>query len=688
MSEDYNSKDWYNIWKNHFGEPSKNTSNNENESPDMNTKESILSNDLLDSDDEMPEYENDSSYEHNTESDSVISGKRKIDRQTPINSNNTNSTEKSFGQTESSNLIKEKTDCELKIYKKNKLAFLIISIIMIIIWVGFLLEPMTLAFLDKQVVNIFYFGIFLTYTIFSCILPFRILNRIQRFSNTGKKERKALKTGENFDTNEHRIWEAYKSTFFDKSYGLANKTRASADLYFNYESVANAMFPSFPVVNTFKLIAGSFTGFGILGTFLGFSIGFGSITDFSSTSTLSKQIEGFIESGLGTAFNTSIVGIICSLLYSFCIYNPLLQKINKYFEKLSDSLDQEFYVSETEAIMQYTMLTTENNENITFSKSLRLIVDNMKNQTDALNNFNNDLADKIANMKDTISSRLENFSTEVGTGLKDAVIDNVNSEMESLKLSLTDASKQLGLVADKISNTPELLGKANEELKTYLEDTRSSFSEMLNQNLEANRTALNEIVDTIQTELTSRFSEFKTSLTEALSNSQKAAELLSNVPDKLKYLESVESNLTGILNDLTSAEDNIKELLASAKINEDNSGRNLTAVISETNRMLEGFKAVDINLKNIFESIGNGIDKYNSTVNSTLKQYLSSFEEGSKSFTSSISGSIQEFGDALQDLSTNITEIQETSKSFEESINQLGEILGQRENPNQQDDRQ
>ena len=161
MSEEYDSKDWYNIWKDHFGEPSKNTSNNENESYDMNTKESILSHDLLDSDDEMPEYENESLYEHNTESDSVISSKREIDRQSPINSNNTNNSEKSFEQKEPINLPNEDTDCKLKINKRNWFAFSIISITMIVIWCGFLWKPMTQAFRGIQVVNIIYFVSFI-----------------------------------------------------------------------------------------------------------------------------------------------------------------------------------------------------------------------------------------------------------------------------------------------------------------------------------------------------------------------------------------------------------------------------------------------------------------------------------------------------------------------------------------------
>ena len=370
--------------------------------------------------------------------------------------------------------------------------------------------------------------------------------------------------------------------------------------------------------------------------------------------------------------------------------------------------------------MQYTMLTDENAQNITFSQSLRFIVENMNKQTDALNNFNDNLADKIANMNETVNSTLGKIVTGVGTEVKDADLENVHLEMDGLKLSLSDAAKQLGLVAEKISNTPELLSKANEELKTYLEDTRSSFSDMLNQNLESNRTALSEVVNTIQTELTSKFAEFSSSLTKALTSSQKAAEILDYIPGKIEqieasftsqesdvaerfataaskleevstsvngYLESVEEGITGILKDLSSAEENVKELLASAKMNEDNSGKNLTAVIDETNRMLDGFKAVDVNLKNIFESIGNEIVKYNTTVDSTLKQYLSSFEDGSKAFSTSIHGSMQEFEDTLNDLSTNIADVQQTSKSFDDSITKLSELLAQKKQEEKQDNR-
>ncbi len=655
--------------------------------------EDSLNFELLDEDDENTIYENESNYIKNVE---PIEKQEEIIEKSDIEEIHVEpksiQREKTIiSEKQEKNWLNITKGILKEIFKgrnqfKISILNLVWSALMLIIWIGFLWEPITRVFADKQKgswINSIYYIVYFIYTVLACFLPVIIKFHINKFAKTEKQERDALKTEKDFTTKEHNIWAAYKTTFFDKDFGITNKTRASADLYFNYESVANTMMPKFPVVASFKMIAGSFMGLGILGTFIGFATGLRNI-DFSSTDTkiMLDSIEALVKNGLATAFNTSIVGVFCSLIYSFLIYNPLLLKLNKYFEELSDSLDKEFYVSETEALMQYTMLTDENAKNITFSQSLRFIVENMNKQTDALNHFSNDLADKIANINETVNTSLNTIATGVGTEVKDAVIENVHLEMDGLKLSLTDAAKQLGMVAEKISDTPELLTKANTELKQYLDDTRTSFSDMLNQNLEANRTALDEVVDTIQTELSTKFAEFNTSITNALENSKKAAELLSNVPEKLKYLEAVENGLTGILKDLNSAEKNINDVLASAKIHEENSVKKLTAVLERTNimlddsnTMLDGFRKVDVSLKNIFEHIGKEIENYNSNIGTTLKQYLSEFEKASKIFSSSTNGIIQEFEETLNDLSSNIANIQQTSNSFDESINKLAQIL-------------
>lgn len=584
--------------------------------------------------------------------------------------------------------------------------------VFVVLWIFFLADPigrMLKDFSVKSIPNLLYYIVYFAYTVLSCILPIKIAKEFLLFKNNANHDRQYLIDDSIELTAEtHTIWKAYKTTFFDKNFGIKDKTRASADLYFNYESVIGTM-NKHPIISWFRLMGSSFLGLGILGTFIGFSIGLSTI-DFrtESTTKMMEGIEALVKNGLATAFNTSIVGVMFSLFYNFLIFNPLTKKIKGYFEHLSDGLDKEFYVSETEALMQYTMVTGENSENITFSQSLRFIVENMNKQTDALNNFNDNLADKIANMKQSVDTAMERIATDVGGELKNVVVGNVHKEMGSLKTSLADAAKEFSITAEKLIDTPAMLEKANNELKTYLEDTRTSFSEMLAENEKSNKAILDEVVITVKEQLTDQFTEFSKSLVKALNSAQKAAEMLADTPEKIDnientliekesevavrfdnasnkladitngvkdYLTTMQNGISSVLKDLSNAEENVKELLASAKMHEDNSGKNLTSVIEETNRMLEGFKSVDINLKGIFESIGNEIVKYNTTVESTLDQYLESFEKGSKSFSNSVTGSMQDFESAIDSLSSNMLDVQKTSNQFGESILKLGEIL-------------
>ena len=636
-----------------------------------------------------------------------------------------------YADEKSNNTDSPKT--EIKTKKKNvnsnnrELYFYFFGFLFVVIWFLFLLDPICRMFKDfftdfsikSFLINIIYYAVYFCYTVCSFWIPLKISKDFLKFKNNEKFDRKYLLDDFiNLTPETHTIWKAYKSTFFDKNFGIKNKTRASADLYFNYDSVIGTMNKQ-PIISWFKLISSSFMGLGILGTFIGFSTGLSNI-DFNTESTtkMIAGVEALVKNGLATAFNTSIVGVLLSLIYNFLVFNPLIKTIKGYFEYLSDELDKEFYVSETEALMQYTMVTGENSENITFSQSLKFIVENINKQTDALNNFNNTLADRIKNMQQSVDTSMERIATDVGGELKNVVIGNVQKEMENLKSSLIEAAKEFSIAAKMLIDTPDMLEKANNELKTYLEDTRTSFSEMLAENEKTNKTILNEVVVTVKEQLTEQFREFSNSLIKALDSAQKVSETLSDTPEKIDLIENtlikkesevaskldntsnklaeIASNVkdyfatmhTGIgsvLQDLSNAEKNIKELLVSAKMHEDNSGKNLTSVIDETNRMLDGFKAVDINLKNIFESIGNEIVKYNTTVESTLDQYLESFEKGSKSFSISVTSSMQDFESAIDSLNTNMIDVQKTSNQFAKSIDNLSKILNHNNDDTEKD---
>ena len=536
--------------------------------------------------------------------------------------------------------------------KEKKYKYIIFGVVFIWLWLLALSNQFIKSFNNLEWINIIYFLIYFAFTVFSCIIPCRITGILDVFRSTESNDRKYL-TDSSVKVNPKTcsIWEAYKSTFFDENLGIKNRTRASSDLYFNYESVINEMDKSkIPLLATFKNFASSFMGLGILGTFIGFAVGLSQIT-FSAvdTSLMLNSIEILVKNGLSTAFNTSIIGVLFSLVYTYFIYNPLVKKYTMYFENLSDQLDMDFYISETEALMQYTMVTGENSENITFSQSLRFIVENMNKQTDALNNFNDNLADKIANMQQSVNGAMEKLGSEVGGQLGEYVTDKVQDELGNLKLSLSETAKQIIEASEKMSETPELIEKAN-----------------------------------------SSFADYTTSFEHSLSSAKEAAELLYETPDKIKNIESIllekqetvakkfedSSNiLRSIIEDINITDEKLDELVTAAKINEDNSGKNLKSIMEETNIMLEGFKRVDSSLKGIFDSISKEIVKYNTTVGNTLDKYLSSFEKGSKTFATSISGTMSDFESTIDAFGENIRGVQEVSSKFEQSVTRLSKEL-------------
>ena len=123
-----------------------------------------------------------------------------------------------------------------------------------------------------------------------------------------------IKTIDAIKTEKHtaRIFKKYETTivFPDKEGKM--KTDEEADIYFNLGSILSEI-----RINHRLLNAGSglLVGLGLLGTFLGLTIG---VMDFDSGST--EAIQSSINellNGMGTAFATSIVGMACSLLYIF-----------------------------------------------------------------------------------------------------------------------------------------------------------------------------------------------------------------------------------------------------------------------------------------------------------------------------------------------------------------------------------
>lgn len=150
-----------------------------------------------------------------------------------------------------------------------------------------------------------------------------------------------------YDSGNHKLWEEYakkKQPFDDmvlddaffryqkrmRVYQTKKGIIGSVDIeeYIN-EDVINRVGKTY--FNS--AISGTMTGIGILGTFIGLSIGLGSFNG-SDINTISENVGPLLE-GMKVAFHTSVYGIFFSLVFNF-VYRGIMSDA---YEKLEEFLD-------------------------------------------------------------------------------------------------------------------------------------------------------------------------------------------------------------------------------------------------------------------------------------------------------------------------------------------------------------
>ncbi|MBR4084111.1 MAG: MotA/TolQ/ExbB proton channel family protein [Lachnospiraceae bacterium] len=150
-----------------------------------------------------------------------------------------------------------------------------------------------------------------------------------------------------YDSGNHKLWEEYakkKQPFGDevlddaflryqkrmRNYYTKRGMVGGCDIedYIN-EEVINRVGKTY--FNS--AISGTMTGLGILGTFIGLSIGLGSFSG-NDIYTISENIGPLLE-GMKVAFHTSVYGIFFSLIFTF-VYRGIMSDA---YEKLAEFLD-------------------------------------------------------------------------------------------------------------------------------------------------------------------------------------------------------------------------------------------------------------------------------------------------------------------------------------------------------------
>ena len=232
--------------------------------------------------------------------------------------------------------------------------------------------------------------------------------------------------------------------------------------------------------------AGTLVGLGLLGTFLGLTLG---IKDFDSSSTqnIQKSIQ-LLLSGMGTAFITSLVGMLLSMIYSFCD-KYWRNRLSKHLHVLTKKLDSLYYIddrtlddlneqalaksiaSTMKEVVEHEMRSVVNalNEKLTYNNesgeattianAIREILKENQEQSKALKSFSTDLAIELNNGFDEVLSR--------------QMQQKILPLMENVDATTKAIVEHIDQMASQVSSP------ATDMIQTVVDELKNSMSEMM-----------------------------------------------------------------------------------------------------------------------------------------------------------------------------------------------------------------
>ena len=232
--------------------------------------------------------------------------------------------------------------------------------------------------------------------------------------------------------------------------------------------------------------AGTLVGLGLLGSFLGLTLG---IKDFDSSSTqnIQKSIQ-LLLSGMGTAFITSLVGMLLSMIYSFCD-KYWRNRLSKHLHVLTKKLDSLYYIDDR---------TLDDLNEQALAKSIastmkEVVEHEMRSVVNALNEkltYNNESgeATTIANAIREIlkenqeqSKALKSFSTDLAIELNNGFDEVLSRQMQQKILPLmenVDATTKA--IVEHIDQMASLVSSpATDMIQTVVDELKNSMSEMM-----------------------------------------------------------------------------------------------------------------------------------------------------------------------------------------------------------------
>lgn len=484
-----------------------------------------------------------------------------------------------------------------------------------------------------------------------------------------------------------RNYEISRSLILDSG---EQKTTEFAEDYFNTANILSIRHINRQAMSA---AAGMLVGIGVLGTFIGLTIGIMGIAGvpLDDAKELKEGIKSLLE-GMQTAFFTSVAGMLLSSIYTF-FEKDALNRLTRTCVKLCEKLDELFFISELEkqqiltnrqnklfleqvAIIVHDIKSVDDDANeLTIGNMLRDIKQSNEYQIDVLNamaeNICNGLGEKFKELADAIQNPAANMANGIVEELKTAIkqmAESVETTVNSItKGNLDKVSEQLGSAIQSLETFPQTMALLSEKMQNNMEQLGKQIANINSEtaqvgaNLADKQASLNQqsvdILDKFQNGMNDTneiLKEVRNFLVEFEKLHQQAASTIEKIRNAASSVELASKNIDNAQTKFTTTNTNvfesIKKMLEKAIDDTQKTFDNIKATIDESTNLKNDFETVQQNLGKIFEEMNNGLQEYSKAVSDNTAQIMSSF-------TTPMTDAIGSLKTAIDDLDSVVEQI-------------------------------
>lgn len=474
--------------------------------------------------------------------------------------------------------------------------------------------------------------------------------------------------------------------------------------------------------------SGTLVGLGLLGTFLGLTLGVSNF-DSSSSEKINESIQ-LLLSGMATAFMTSLLGMGCSLVFTF-LDKRWRNKLSKVLYELTEKLDSQYFIDDISLLsykneeivnkLYYDIkhlldeklsYTNQTNQVVPISYAIREILAENTEQSKALKSFSTDLAIELNNgfeeslsrqMQQKILPLMENVDnttklmiehidklSDVVSSPATDMIQNVVVELKKSMSSLIDEfktglsgsatneleslAKQLGEASKSMADFPQNMSNISSTLQFTIEEIKQAVADISTTSANANSTAMQQMQEQISL------------ATGAISNA------IGEVKDAMSHItQSSQQQSNEMVGRLSDAADKMSEFLnktiSSISLSLQNSISNIASDISSKQADLIALQDdTTVQTRKLLDSFSMSIDrleKMNEYISGTMNmfQQAQGYITGSTAHLQTITGDMksatQLFNKTQSDYSARMEELQRNNQQGIESIKELLNYSGE-----------